>query len=349
MFRHRHGHPHHGHRRGPPPWAPQWLLAKGIHRNIAQFGIWMVALGAVVGAVGRSCFGGLTPGAVFAAFAVIGLVAWPISWMVTWRIVRPLRELAAVAGDLKSGSLGARSELPSASGEVGEVADALRGMGDRLARQLADQRALMAAVSHELRSPLGRARVLVEMGREGSAPPDLFGELEAEIVAMDDLVADLLAAARIDFEAVTPREMRARDAALRAVEIARLAAEVLAAGPDPLVRADPTLLARALAGLLENARRYGGPAVTLTIAEEGGRVTFTVDDDGPGFSDGDEERVFAPFWRAPGRVDQRGVGLGLALVRQIAEAHGGRAGAANRAGGGARVWLTLPAGHLSGS
>lgn len=343
MFRH-HRHPH-GHRRGPPPWAPQWLLAKGIHRSIRRFGLGMAALGCVLGVVGRSACYGMAPGVVLAALVVVGLIAWPLSWMATWRIVQPLRELAAVAGELKSGELKARSDLPSAPGEVGVVADALRGMGDRLARQLADQRALMAAVSHELRSPLGRARVLVEMGREGSAPPDLFGELEAEIVAMDDLVADLLAAARIDFEAVSPRDMRARDAALRAVDIARLPPDVLLPGPDPAVRADPTLLARALAGLLENARRYGGPAVTLAITEEGNRVLFTVEDDGPGFADGDEERVFAPFWRAPGRVDPRGVGLGLALVRQIAEAHGGRAGAGNRPGGGARVWLAMPRGY----
>ncbi|MEQ1507878.1 MAG: ATP-binding protein [Myxococcota bacterium] len=96
-----------------------------------------------------------------------------------------------------------------------------------------------------------------------------------------------------------------------------------------------------VSGLLDNARRYGADTVRLTVSDRGGRVRFEVDDDGPGFAPGDEVQAFQPFWRGS-TSGPRGEGLGLALVRQIAVAHGGEAGAENRAEGGARVWIELP-------
>lgn len=335
-------------RGGRPPLA--WILARGIHRTLVTFLLVAALLGAGAGfAMHVASVGGPGFGMVCLALAIFGTL-WPLSWMASMRIAWPLQRLATVAGDLRDGALQSRDQLGSdgADGppEVGEVAGVLRGMADRVARQLKDQRALMAAVSHELRSPLGRARVLIEMAREGSAPANFHDELQAEIDAMDGLVGDLLAAARIDFEAVAPREIPAADLARRAVETARLPPETFDPGPTPesgSVRADPTLLARALGTLLDNAQRYGGNTIRLRLRGRLLRVRFEVEDDGPGFAPGDEIRAFEPFWRGPeGRSGRpRGEGLGLALVRQIAEAHGGEAGAENRKEGGARVWIEL--------
>jgi two-component system OmpR family sensor kinase len=310
-----------------------------------------VLISAMVGAVGGAAVfaaheHGHPPGALV-CIAIAALVAtWPLTWMATFSIARPLRHLAMVADELRSGKLDGGTRIEAGPNEVGEVASALREMADRVAKQLRDQRALMAAVSHELRSPLARARVLVEMAREGTAPTSVNDDLEAEIEAMDGLVGDLLAAARIDFEAVSPRELEARDVALRALEIAGRPAESLVIDGTPgVVHADATLIGRAIAGLLDNATRHGGTNVVLRIVDRGERVRFEVDDDGHGFQPGDEERAFQPFWRAPpvsGAPKPRGEGLGLALVRQIAEAHGGIAGAHNLADHGARVWLELP-------
>lgn len=335
-MRHRHG----------PKGRVGWMLAKGIHRTVVGFLLVATVLGGVGGAALHAAVqrGHVSFGLLCLGLAVLGGL-WPLAWVATARIAWPLRALAAAAGELKGGRLASRDALPKARDEVGEVADALRGMADRVARQLRDQRALLAAVSHELRSPLGRARVLVEMSREGSAPPDLHDALQAEIDAMDGLVGDLLAAARIDFEAVSPVPLDPVDLARRALATAGLPDSALVADADGTVLADPTLLTRALAGLLDNARRYGGADVRLHVRGRLARVRFEVEDDGPGFPDGDGERAFQPFWRGPaadGRPRPRGEGLGLALVRQIAEAHRGEAGAENRAEGGARVWVELP-------
>ncbi len=333
-------------RGGAPPLG--WMLTRGLHRTLVAF----LVLAAAIGGAGATAIHhihgrGVTGAGLLCLGLGVFLCLLPIARMATMRIVWPLRLLASSAVALQHGRLLARGELPATGGEVGEVAGALRSMADRVARQLQDQRALMAAVSHELRSPLARARVLVELSREGAAPPEFHDDLQEEIDRMDELISDLLAAARIDFEAVSPRALDPRELVRRALEIAGLAEETLVELParPVMVEADPTLAARALSGLLDNARRYGGTTVAVRVKDRGAELVFEVEDDGPGFQPGEEEAAFAPFWRGPavpGRERPRGEGLGLALVRQIAEAHRGKAGAERRPEGGARVWLTLP-------
>ena len=326
---------HHGHH-APPRF---WQLTRGLHRRVAGVLVVGVTLGFTAGGL-------LTAGSRDGAWGLVCFAAalfallWPLSFWATFRIARPLRDLADVAAEIRDGKLQSRDRLRDTPGEVGEVAGALREVSDRLAKQLRDQRALMAAVSHELRSPLGRARVMIEMAREGSAATTVHDDLQAEIDAMDGLVGDLLAGARIDFEAVSPRAMAAVELAHRAVELVGVG-KITVEGEPGSVPADPTLVTRALSGLLENARRYGGTTITLRVVAETDGVRFDVDDDGAGFAPGDEVHAFEPFWRGPNPTG-RGEGLGLALVRQIAEAHGGAASAERRPEGGARVSVWLP-------
>jgi signal transduction histidine kinase len=228
------------------------------------------------------------------------------------------------------------------------VADTVNDMAARIEKQLADQRELLAAVSHELRTPLARIRLLTEMARGGGAGPRLLDDLDREVVEIDALVGDLLASSRLDFNAITPSRLAPAEVALRALERAGLDPTLLEVDEDvpASFEADATLLARALANLLANARAHGGGASRLRVrqAQAPQGIAFEVEDEGPGFAEGDEARAFAPFYRREheGRGAERGsLGLGLALCKRIAEAHGGRAYAENREGGGARVGVEI--------
>jgi signal transduction histidine kinase len=161
---------------------------------------------------------------------------------------------------------------------------------------------------------------------------------------MDGLAAELLASARLDFDAVEQHEVDPVALCRRALERGGHDAGLLdSEGETTLVRGDATLLLRAVANLLDNAVRHGGGLVGLRVVGGAGRVRIEADDSGAGFADDEAaERAFEPFRREGGQGAGGGLGLGLSLVRRIAEAHGGRAYAENRPEEGARVGIELP-------
>ena len=272
------------------------------------------------------------------AAVLIILVVLAMLWAASGRIARkltwPLEELTRVARDIGDGKLQSRFDLRHARGEVRSLAEVMNAMAERIERQLGEQRELLAAVSHELRTPLARIRLLLELGRSGDTrAPD---QIEHEVLEMDALVGELLASARLDFSAMARLPLDAADLGARALERAALPAGLLEVESGPLsVEGDPTLLQRALSNLLENARVHGGGVTRVRVDAPDGVVRFAVEDSGPGLSG---ERLFQPFQRSD---TSDGLGLGLALVRRIAEAHGGSAFAENRAEGGARVGFTV--------
>ncbi|MBN1203638.1 MAG: HAMP domain-containing protein [Myxococcaceae bacterium] len=275
-----------------------------------------------------------------------GAMLWMISGAIARRLTRPMEELVRAASALGSGKLETRARLGrDATGEMGVLAASFNDMAARIERQVADQRELLAAVSHELRTPLARMRVLTEILRGGGGDPKTLDQVDREVVELDALVGELLASSRLDFGQVTPRALDARELAARALERSGLPAELLSVElSDTALVGDTTLLARALANLLENARRHGQGAEALRIIERGGSLAFCVDDRGPGLLPGEETRIFEPFYRKDrgGEAREAGsLGLGLALVQRIARAHGGEAFAENRPGGGARVGFSV--------
>jgi len=278
-------------------------------------------------------------------FGVPAVVLWVAAGKVARRIARPLYQLTRAAQDLGNGNLKARVAAEDMGfDELGVLSLAFNDMAGRLERQRADERELMAAVSHELRTPLARIRLLVEIGRTANGPGTL-DEIEREAIEIDALVGELLASARLEFQAVTPKPLDAVEAARRALERAGEPAEKLVAPAGPLLLpADPTLLARALANLIDNARKHGDGLDRLMVELRDGWVSFAVTDRGRGFAPGDETRVFDRFYRGAGGGSHAhgSLGLGLSLVKRIADAHAGRVAAANLPEGGARVTLELP-------
>jgi two-component system, OmpR family, sensor kinase len=281
-------------------------------------------------------------------FGAPALALWIAAGRVARRIARPLYELTRAAQDLGAGNLKARVSADNLKfDELAVLSYAFNEMATRLERQLADERELLAAVSHELRTPLARIRLLVEIGRQarasGGPDPRTLDEIEREAIEIDTLVGELLASARIEFQAVTVKPLEAGEIARRALERAGEDSARLTLEP-PVIRfaGDPTLVARALANLLDNARKHGGGLDGLAVRTQGSSVSFEITDLGRGFASGEEGRVFDRFFRGAGTGAHGSLGLGLALVKRIAEAHGGRALAANRPEGGARLSLELP-------
>jgi len=312
---------------GPP--ALHWMASAPVVRD-----------GAVVGTVHVQPWphGGHGGWTALLALGVVLAMLWAMSGRIAWKLAWPLEELTRVARDLGEGRLQSRFDVRHARGEVRSLAEVMNGMAERIERQLKEQRELLAAVSHELRTPLARIRLLLELGRGGDT--SVLDQLEHEVLEMDALVGELLASARLDFSAMARLPLDAGDLGARALERAALPPALLEVHSGPLsLEGDPTLLQRALSNLLENARLHGGGATRLRVDATAGVVRFSVEDAGPGLSDAGD-RAFHPFQRGE---TSDGLGLGLALVRRIAEAHGGGAFAENRAEGGARVGFTVRA------
>ncbi len=270
---------------------------------------------------------------------VLGLlVVWKVSGSVAKRLASPLDDLAEVVRRLGGGDLSARATTSCHQpDEIGLVAEAVNDMATRIEKQMVDQRELLATVSHELRTPLARVRIISEIARDTGATALTFDALDLEVEEMDALVGQLLASSRLEFGQVTKREVSIRDHAARAVERAGLVATALSVtGEGDRMVADPTLLQRALANLFDNAKKHGLGADALEVTVTGESVRFEVLDRGPGII-GDGVALFEKFNRGPNKPGVDGLGLGLALVKRIALAHGGTVWALAREGGGARV------------
>lgn len=287
------------------------------------------------------------------AVAGASFTLWTMSLFFAKRLGRPLRELARVAGEIGEGRLSARASLGRRPvGEVARLASAINDMAERIQKQISDQRELVAAVSHEIRAPLSRLRVLVEMLRDRGVDGATLGKIDREVVEIDSLVGDLLASSRLDFSIMTWKALDATELAVEALDRAGVPPDRLAVvASDVSFEGDATLIARALANLLGNAERHGGGAEALNVRDEGpDALSFEVTDRGPGFSADVLPKAFEAFQK--GQVERRGgasLGLGLALVRRIAEAHGGAASAENRPEGGARVGFRVARRRASSS
>ena len=276
------------------------------------------------------------------AVTTVGLLALAVAvgaWPLVRRLTRRLERLRQRVEDLGRGDLGARAVVEGRD-EVADLARSFNRAADRIQQLVLAQRSQLAFASHELRSPLARLRVSLEMLtgeaalKEGAARD--LGEL-------DGLIGELLEASRLEALGKPDREEPVDLLGLVAEEAARVSAVV--EGEPVEVRGDPRLLRRLVRNLFENARRHaGGADVEARVERVGEGARLTVADRGPGVAEAERERIFEPFYRPPGTPETgASFGLGLALVRQIARAHGGEARCRPRDGGGTVFEATLGA------
>ena len=265
---------------------------------------------------------------------------------------RLTRRLESLKGGVERFGAGALGQRVDASGhdEVAALGASFNQAAERIQALVRSHQSLLANASHELRSPLARLKMalsLLEDTPDGAPRERLKNEIRTNIGELDALVEEVLLASRLDAQAVEPVREAVDLIPIAAVEAAQVGAEVQAASPSLVVQGDERLLRRALRNLLENARRYGeGGEITLSAERTSSlpaRVELRVCDRGPGIPETLRERIFEPFFRLPGHAEREGgVGLGLALFKQIAERHGGRVRCEPHAGGGSCFVISLP-------
>jgi signal transduction histidine kinase len=322
------GHrPHREHRPPPPPFPPEdrrirladgrtLVLRMPPHAPPLHFQV-----------------GGL---ALFTIIAIaVGLGMYPV----VRRMTRRLETLADDVERFGAGDLAARADV-AGNDEVSGLALSFNRMAGRVSALLEAHRTLLANASHELRSPLARVHMALDL-YETQPRPELLASIRRDCAEIDAQVEEILLASKLDTVTdVAPHE-RIDLAALVAEESARVEVPFEVARVE--VQGDTRLLRRLVRNLLENALKHGAADVSAELADDGANAVLRVRDRGPGLPEAERERIFEPFYRpANSRETGSGWGLGLALVRQIARHHGGHVRCRENPGGGCVFEVVVP-------
>ena len=275
-------------------------------------------------------------------FLGVALGAYPV----VRRLTRRLEGLKRGVQRFGDGNLAHRVD-DTGNDEVAALAGSFNRAATQIETLLRSHQNLLANASHELRSPLARLKMAFAMLDDATpaSRPKLATEINTNIGELDALVEEVLLASRLESGASALGQDSVELLGVAAEEAARAGAEFEpAAGLTELtVRGEERLLRRALRNLLENARRYGGAEVVLELRRTASHAELRVCDRGPGVPEAMRERIFEAFFRMPGHAEQAGgVGLGLSLVKQIAQRHGGTVRCEAREGGGSMFVFSLP-------
>jgi signal transduction histidine kinase len=297
------------------------------------------------------------PSGFFWMLGLIGLAVALGLYPVVRRLTQRLEGLQRSVQRWGEGDLSVRVPVQG-DDEVADLSERFNAAATRIEALMASQKSLLANASHELRSPLARIRMGLELMNVPAAEPAALARSRAEILRnmaeLDQLIDEILLASRLDAKEADIGTVEAVDlVGLCAEECARVGASFDV--PEGLAQLEVSgvakLLRRMVRNLLENARRYGAVSpetsqdagIVLSLKRQVQQVLIEVGDRGPGVPLEYRERIFEPFFRLPGASERvGGVGLGLSLVKSIAERHGGRVRCADRPGGGACFEVSLP-------
>ena len=295
---------------------------------------------------------------VLLSFLLIGLAGW---W-VARSVARPVEALRDAARHMARGELSARvDERWQRRDELGQLAGDFNGMAERIEALVAHDRGVLQDLSHELRSPLARLHLILDLAQHSATPAEAeahFLQAEREIARLDRMTGEVLALARLKGELPGMEREPVELVPLleECVETMRVAADgrqialQLAHTGAPLVDGSAVLLRRAVENLIANAIKFSpqGGCVRIESRAEAEHVIVEVRDHGPGVPAHELELLFRPFFRGSNARIAEGQGLGLTLVQRVARAHGGEVDVENLAGGGLRVALRLPRLHEDG-
>lgn len=288
-----------------------------------------------------------------------GFVVLAVGAVLTARwIVRPVQQLSRTARQIGDGDLSARSGL-TRTDEIGDLGRHVDHMAGQVAQLVASERELLANIAHELRTPLARMGVALDLAGEGNAERARasLAEIATDVSELETIVDDILTAIRLDGErgaALPLRRSPTSPAAIARAALDRLRkahparpVHVNVAADLPAIDVDPALFRRALDNLVENAHKYTpdeAAPITLALEQRAGEVVFSVSDTGIGIAAEDLPHVYDAFFRSERSRSRRsgGVGLGLTLARRIVEAHGGRITIESEVGRGTRVSVAAP-------
>jgi signal transduction histidine kinase len=292
----------------------------------------------------------------FGALGVLFLASLGIGYVVAGRVLRPVGKITAAARRIQATNLSERLALEGPQDELKTLADTFDEMIERLETSFTAQRQFVADASHELRNPLAVIRTNADVAlQDEGVPVDVRRRIEAVRRATDRmrrLVDDLLALARLELAGGGRTQV---DLAAVVDEVrdeleplARSHGLALEAHTEQGLRvlADRDAVKRALANLLDNAFRHSPPGSPVRVGaeRENGWAVLSVADEGPGLSPIEQELVFERFWRSDSSRSREsgGAGLGLAIVRRIAESHGGEVGVTSEPGAGSTFEIRLP-------
>ena len=249
----------------------------------------------------------------------VGLVALPF----VRRLTRRLERLQEGVERIGAGHLTARVKVEGRD-EISQLATSFNSAAEKIETLVESHKLLLANASHELRTPLSRIRLGVELLLQGDGAPDRREALKQDIDELDSLIDEILLMSRLDADTGAERFEEVDLLALVAEECARYENCELD-GTAVQILGEPFLLRRLTRNLLDNAHKHGEPPILVSLNKEAQKVELIVRDHGSGFAPADIEKVFRPFYRAAEKQNISGYGLGLPLVKQIAEAHGGGA------------------------
>lgn len=279
------------------------------------------------------------------------------AWLVAWWLSRPIRQLRSTTAAMAQGSLSARvpEKLARRRDELGQLAKEFNAMAARVQKLVETKERLLRDVSHELRSPLARLEVALEMARTDGDHPEkrekALQRIALESSRLDTLLEQVLTLARLE-QGETELHRSPTDLVFLLEECA---ADLELTSPVPIkvdapaqliINADALLLRSAVENLLRNAQHYtaAGTTVHADLSQEEDTITLRVSDHGPGVPEDMLEAIFQPFVRTSSARDRNsgGHGIGLAIVARACQAHGGTVAARNLAEGGLEVCVRLP-------